>query len=262
MSRAAWLRDEPELNVTCGVDRPPSQREPRTGHVLQRPRERAARHRRHLLDGARTCSGRHSLLPVRIRRRSPDRRAEPEQGDGVQELARWARPRWRQGGHHWRPGDGQDRAVASGLRQVPARACRPIHHGVRRGDGPHGHGRGRTRVRRRHRAQRGQRRRRELRRAHGVRGARGHARGGPAPLGIRRPARAEDRHRRRRQGRPRAGGAGAPRRGRHRHHRRRAGRRRAGGGRPSGGSRCGRRRRAGAVSARRLRAVRARWSAQ
>ena len=108
----------------CSARTPGLPPRPRAGRLLRRRRDRPARHRRHLLHRARPGAGRHPLLPVRLRGRRAGRRARALAGDGVQERARRPRPRRRQGGDHRRPGGGQDRGPAAGLRPVPRVARR------------------------------------------------------------------------------------------------------------------------------------------
>ena len=73
-------------------------------------------------------------------------RAQPLARDVLQGRARGARPRRRQGGHHRRPADRQDRGAAARLRPLRAVAQRSLLHRLRRRHLLRGHGPHRPRV--------------------------------------------------------------------------------------------------------------------
>ena len=173
----------------------------RAGRLLPGPPLRAQGDHRHLLHRAGPRAGRDPLLPLRQRGRGPRRRAAAVHRHGLQERAGRPGPRRRQGGHHRRPGPGQDRSAAARLRPLRRLTRRALRHRLRRRHAQRGHGRHRQgmplddgpddRQRRRGRLVRADRRRRHAR----------HARGGRTRLGQHQPAGPDRRRRGRRQGR-------------------------------------------------------------
>ena len=153
-----------------------ARRRARAGRLLQRPRDRAAGHRRDPLDRPRTRSRRHPLLPLCDDRGRDPRRPQPLARDVLQGGVGGPRPRRRQGRDHRRPDEGQDRGAAPRLRAVRPGHRRPLLHRVRRGHLLRGHGRRGAGVLLRHRPDRRPRRRRRLVGADGVRRLPGDAR--------------------------------------------------------------------------------------
>ena len=105
------------------------------------------------------------------------------EGDVVQERARRAPARRRQGGDRRRPGGGEDTRPAAGVRPRPGLARRPVRHRVRLRHDGRGHGRRPRDLPVRHRPLARAGRRRRLERADRVRPLRGDVRGGAGPLG-------------------------------------------------------------------------------
>ena len=112
----------------------------RAGRLLPGPPHRAQGDHRHLLHRAGPRAGRDPLLPLRQRGRGPRRRAPAVRRHGVQERPGRPGPRRRQGGHHRRPGPGQDRTAAARLRPLRRLPRRALRHRLRRRYTQRGHG--------------------------------------------------------------------------------------------------------------------------
>ena len=179
----------------------------RTGRLLPRPRHRAARDHRPVLDRPRPGPRRHPVLPVCDGGRRAGRRAQPVPRDGLQERGRRPGPRRRQGGHHRGPPTRQDAGAAAGIRTVRGEPRRAVRHGVRRGHLRRGHGHGLGDDAVRDGTVRGERRGRRLVDPHRIRRVPRYAGGRRLPVGVAVAGRPAGGDLRGREGRPAAGRA-------------------------------------------------------